>query len=167
MATFSIGTKTFKLGAIAVDGGMGTVLTSPGDVRENTIRVTQGDFSVNNIMAEGKSSPVYVTQKNGETTLEFDLLTHDPDVMMDLMGGTVTGTDPNKIWNAPELTPIIEKSFEITDLQDSVWQFPRVQVMARIQGVFTRDEVNVIKVKGVVLQPTKTATSPISYGKPV
>jgi hypothetical protein len=167
MGNFSLDVKSLKIGDVAVDGGPATVLVSPGDVRADTIKIAQADGTKTSFKAAGKSQPVLVVTEDGEITLEYDLMTFDPEVMADYMGGTVSGVAPNKLWNKPEKAPIIEKTHEIIDGQGVTWLMPRVQISAALVGNFSATDVNVIRVKGTVLQPTKADVSAVIYGTPV
>lgn len=158
--------KSIRIGDIAVDGGPGTVLTNPGKVRENTLKVTPTAPTDTEFYAEGETSPDIITSKKGITAIDFDLMTFDPEVIADLTGGTVTGVGENMIYHEPSGNTNVEKTIEITDEQDSVWLFPRVKINAMLMGVFTSTDINVVRVTCKVLQPTKAGTAPFSYGKP-
>lgn len=163
---YSIDITSLLLGAVAGDGGVGTVLASPGDIVENTVKVNPADPTKTSFFAIGKQAAVYTALKAGETVLAFDIMTFDLEVIQDLLGGTITGVAPNEFWNAPIGTPpIIEKTIEILDVQGMTWQFGRVQISAKLVGEFNANTPNVIRVMGTILQPTKAGVSHTAYGK--
>lgn len=163
---FSINAKSLVIGDIGNDGGAGTVLTSPGDIRENTLKVTPSDDTITSFRAIGKQAAVFTSIQPGDIAVEFDIMTMDLEVIQDLCGGTITGTAPNQMWYGPiGNPPIIEKTVEAVDDQDMTWQFPRLQISAKLVGVFTTSDPNVIRIKGKVLQPTKSGVSYMGYGK--
>lgn len=165
---FSINAKSVAIGDIGVDGGVGTVLTSPGDIRENTLKVTPSDDTITAFKAIGKQAAVFNSIQAGDIAVEFDIMTMDLEVIQDLCGGTIAGAEPNQMWYAPiGNPPIIEKTVEAVDDQDMTWQFPRLQISAKLVGVFTPTDPNVIRVKGKVMQPTKAGVSYMGYGKKV
>src|SRR5690606_31925602 len=135
-------------------------------VRENTIKVTPSAPTDTEFFAEGESTPAIITSKKGVTALDFDLMVFDPEVMADLSGGTTSGVEPNVLYHEPADVVEVEKTIEITDLQDNVWLFPRVKINAMLVGAFTSGEINVVRVNGKVLKPTKAGTAPLTYGKP-
>ncbi|WP_145859049.1 hypothetical protein [Pedobacter suwonensis] len=167
--SFSYGLKIngLVMGAIAVDGGAGTVLTSPGKVRENTLRITPAENTDTEFFEEGDdSAPAITISKRGIKEITFDLLTFDPEVLADLTGGTVTGDGENMLYNEPLGNTNVEKTLKATDTQGKDWLYPRVKVQAALVGVFTTSDVNVVRVKCKVLKPAKTGVSSFTYGKP-
>ncbi|MET4142782.1 hypothetical protein [Pedobacter sp. UYP1] len=166
MSQFSLDIKSLKVGNLELDGDAAKILTSPGEIKENTVKVTQADATQTKIKAAGKSQPVIVINEDGDITVEYDIMTFDVEVMQNYMGGYLTGTAPNKIWNKPSKSPIIEKTHEIVDSQGATWLFPRVHISATLVGVFSPTDVNVIRVKGTVLEPAKVGVTSVSYGNP-
>lgn len=166
MATLSINAKSVKMGDIAADGGAATVLTTFGDIKESTFKITEAEGNKTPIRVLGKSKPRTNIVQDGDTTVAFDLIDFDPEVMADLMGGTVTGAAPNQIWNAPVIKPKVVKTIQVVDAEDYVWTLAAVELSATLQGVFSPTDVNTIRVTGTVLQPTKEGVAPITYGKP-
>ncbi|WP_149913496.1 hypothetical protein [Sphingobacterium cavernae] len=169
MSNVSYGMKTNSLliGAVAVDGGAGTVLTSPGKVLEDTVELTPSDSTKTAFTAQGDSDPFVLSVKKGIREGQFDLGTLDPEVIADLAGGTVTGSGANKVYNAPTGNPApIYKTLKIIDEQNVAWLFPRVLIDADIIGRWRNGELNVLRVKFTVMQPTKTGIAPLMYGNP-
>ncbi len=165
--SFSYGLKvdSLKIGAVAVGGGAGTVLVSPGKVRENTVKVTPAAPTKTEFFAEGESSPAIITQKKGVKTIAFDIMTFDKEVIADLTGGTVTGVAPNDLYKEPTGSPTIERTVQMEDEQGVKWTFPRVSITAMMVGAFTSTEINVIRVEGTVLAPVD-GSAPFIYGNP-
>ncbi|QNK63949.1 hypothetical protein H7F33_05505 [Pedobacter sp. PAMC26386] len=165
---FSYGLKIggLVLGAIAADGGAGPVLTSPGKVRENTLKITPADPTDTDFFEEGDdSAPAITVSKKGVKEITFDLLTFDKEVIADLTGGTITGAGANTVYNEPLGVVNVEKTLKATDTQDNDWLYPRVKVNASLVGVFTTTDVNVVRVKCKVMKPAKAGVSAFSYGK--
>lgn len=167
MGKYSYGLQVagLKIGAVGVGGGAGTVLTSPGQVRENTIKVTPATPTKTQFTAEGENSPAISIAKRGITTIAFDLMTFDKQVIADLTGGTTTGAEPNDVYKSPVGNPVIEKTIEITDAQGVKWTFPRCNINASLVGAFTSTEINVVRVEADVLAPTDGSADFI-YGNP-
>lgn len=169
MSNVSYGMKTNSLliGAIAVDGDAGTVLTSPGKVLEDTVEMTPAGSTKNTFTAQGDTDPFVIAVKKGIKEGAFDLGTLDPEVLADLTGGTVTGSGENKVYNAPIGNPApIYKTLKIIDAQDKAWLFPRVLIDAELVGRWRDGELNVLRVQFTVMQPTKSGVSSLQYGNP-
>jgi len=165
---FSYGLKIngLKLGAIAVDGGPGLVLTSPGKSRENTVKVTPTEPTETDIFEEGVSgAPAITISKLGVKEIAWDLLTFDKEVIADLTGGSITGDPGEEIYHEPREVVNVEKTLKLTDTQEEDWLYPRVKITASLVGVFTTNDVNVVRCKARVLTPTKDGVSPFMYGK--
>lgn len=162
---YSIDVKSLKLGAVAVDGGMGTVLTSPGGVRENTLKLNPSDDTITAFMVIGQGNPAITSITKGVTNFEYDLMIFDLEVLADLTGGELIGVAPNEFWHEPALPPVIIRSHEIVDGQGMTWQIPAGQISAKLVGAFSKTDPNVIRVKGTVLQPEKEGIGALAYGK--
>ena len=162
---YSIDIVSLKSGAVANDGGIGTVLTSPGDIVDKTVKFNPADPAKSVHYAVGKGHPVLIALRNGEWTLNFDIMTADVEVIQDWCGGTLVGATPNKMWG-PALgnPPIIEKSVEVLDGSGFTWQFVRLQVSAKLVGEYSPENPNVIRVMATIMQPTKAATPAIGFG---
>lgn len=170
MSNVSYGLKTDSVlvGDIAADGAAGTVLTSPGKVLENTIEMTPADSTKTTFTAQGDSDPFAVAIKKGVKEGAFDIGTLDKEVIADMTGGTVTGTGVNAIYNDPIGTAApIYKTLKIIDAQGVAWLFPRVLIDASLVGRWRDGELNVLRVKFTVMQPTKAGISSLQYGNAV
>lgn len=159
MGQYSIDVKSIKKGTPGANGTMAVALTEFGDIKENTLKVTEAEGTTTPIRAAGKSAPVINVVQDGDITIEFDLMTKDKEVVADFMGGEVVEGK----WHRPVKKPTIFNSFEIEDGDGDPIQMPYVQISATIQNVYSPTDVNVIRVKGTVLQPKDAATSAIIW----
>jgi hypothetical protein len=57
---------------------------------------------------------------------------------------------------APDNIPVIEQSVKITPQQGLVFEIPRMKIVAKINGEFSKKALLLIEVTGTVLQPTKS-----------
>jgi hypothetical protein len=163
----SIGLKSIKVGDIAVDGGMGTVLAPLGLTFEGTATLTQEDPEVTPFYAEENDDPVEMLSSKGDTKLEFAIMDFTPSVMAEVLGGTVTGTGDAAVWNAPETIPTIEKSIEVVTRKDVRIQIPRAKIDAKIDMNLGKKEMGLIRIVATALKPTKTGEAPIKIDKVV
>ena len=165
---FSFGLKIggLKVGDVAADGGAGTVLTSPGKARQDTVKVIPSEPTDTEFYEEGlSSSPAIIITKFGVDGIEFDLMTFDKQVIADFTGGSVTGAGAEAIYAKP-LAPVnVEKTVQLTDTQAEDWLYPRVKFNAYLVGNFSSTDINVVRCKGKVMQPTKEGVASFYYGK--
>lgn len=170
MSNVSYGMKTNSLliGDVAADGDAGTVLTSPGKVLEDTIEMTPADSTKTTFTAQGDTDPFVIAIKKGIKEGQFDLGTLDKEVIADLTGGSVTGVGANAVYNEAIGQPSpIYKTLKIIDAQEAAWLFPRVLIDANLVGRWRDGELNVLRVKFTIMQPTKAGISSLQYGNPV
>jgi hypothetical protein len=119
MAKVSVGLKSLKLGPIAVDGGMGTVLEAYGATVENTAVFSSEEPETTNYPIEESDDPHYTSSKPGQKILSWASYNLDADSLVRLCGGTATTENGKRVYNAPEIAPEIEMSIEVTDLNDN------------------------------------------------
>ena len=163
--SYGLTTDSLLIGDIGADGSAGTVLTSPGKVLENTIELNPADSTKTTFTAQGDSDPFVMVIKKGIKEGAFDLGTLDKEVIADLTGGSVTGVGAAAVYNEPIGTPApIFKTIKIIDAQGAAWTFARVQIDANLVGRWRDGELNVLRVKFTVMQPTKAGVSHLTYG---
>jgi len=152
-----------KMGAVAVDGGMGTVLTEMGYIRENTLTLVGEKPTKNEFRAEGVSLPVYVKKTAGPLVIAMTLMSPDPAQLVSVLGGTITGTAPNRVYKAPLGVPTIIQSVSI-EPQDgfSGIDIPKGDLSANINAGFGPDGLFQVEVEITALQPDKAGEPPYS-----
>jgi hypothetical protein len=162
---YTLGLAKIEIGSIASDGGMGTSLEVWGQTLQGTCNITQDDPETTEFFAEELDDPVVSISKRGKTTLVFSIMNPDTTALKNTLGGTVAGSGDAVKWTAPSNLPVIEKSVKVTPQQGLVWEFPRMKIVAKINGAFSRENLFVIEVTATALQPTKTGTAPFSAYK--
>lgn len=156
---YTLGLASVKMGAIAQDGGMGSSLAALGYTYKDSCTLTCEDPETNDFYAEEVDDPVVSISKAGKTTLEFSLMNPSPEQLVILMGGTASassGSGDNDTWEAPDSMPSIEKSVEITPKQGYKIEIPRMKIEAKLDGNIGQSDLFMVKVKGTILQPTKS-----------
>lgn len=154
------GIKSIKLGAIAVDGGMGTSLASLGYTEEDSAKINFEDAEKKEYFAEEVDTAWFQTLKAGKKTFEFTIANPDAATLVAVFGGTKTGTGSTTVYSAPAVMPTIEQSLEITPKIGLGFKFPRVLVSAKLTDSIGRNALLGVVVTCEVLQPTK-ANEPI------
>lgn len=165
MATLNYGISTLKLGAIAVDGDMGTSLTAIDGIVESSASLVTDDGEKTTIKTEESDTPVIQFNSPGETKVVFDAIDMTPASLSVLLGGTVSGTGDTATWSAPTSSVEIEKSLEIITKNNFKWEFPRVRVFARLNSPLSKKDIHKVSVTCVVLKPVKTGVAPIKLSK--
>jgi hypothetical protein len=159
---YTIGLSKIEIGDIANDGGMGKNLEILGETLEDTVKFEQEDPETTDFFCEEKDDPVLSISKAGKSTFTFSLMNPSLEVLQTLIGGKITpattdenGNDVPEKWSPPSNMPIIEKSVKITPRQGLVFEIPRLKIIAKINGEFSKKGLLLVEVNGTALQPTK------------
>ena len=162
------GLTKIELSDIATDGGVGTTFATLGFTdADSTASFTQADATETLFMAAESDQPVDKDVTPGAITLAYSLLDPDPDKMVILFGGTVTGSGSAKVWSAPLQSVTIEKSVKITPKKGMVITVVRGQLSAKINFDLQKTSKMVVDISIAVLVPTKSATAPFTLGPTV
>ncbi|MFA5450596.1 MAG: hypothetical protein WC231_01170 [Dehalococcoidales bacterium] len=158
------GLSKIQIGDIAVDGDVSANFTDLGKVYKDTAKLEQAEGEEIEHEVEDVDDPVISITTKGRTTVEWAIIDFDPDTLVKVLGGTSTGTAPNKKWEAPDSASLLEKSVKITPKVGSPIILPRVSLRARIDYQLTRAGIAQVIITGKVLQPTKTGVKSIQIG---
>lgn len=158
MAKYKLGLVNFLLGAIAGDGGMGTVLTAVGDTVEDSAVLTTEEASVTDFKIEESDSPVLsIKTEADKMTITWSTFNTDTDTLIRFFGGTKTvaaGPEP-EYWEAPDQIPEIELSLRGEWKQGGRILVPRAKISAKLDLSFKRTTMSKIDITATILQPTK------------
>lgn len=163
----TIGLQSVLIGPIAVDGGMGTTLSPITSIVEGSPIITIPAPTTTEIGVEESDEPEFITTTQGAKTIAFSTYNADPTLLVDLFGGTVTGTAPNQIWAAPAVLPIVERSIRMVSKTGYHAEMPRVRLTPDIALNFQKATPGQVNIVGTILQPTKANTPSITLGQPV
>lgn len=149
----SFGLKSVKMGPPEADGGMCLTPTLLGDgaTLEGTASFTKEEDTEKPIYSEESDDPIEIIQKKGLSVLEFAIADLTAATMVRVLGGTDTAGK----WEAPDVAPDIEQSFEVTTQRDVVIKIPRAKVKARVEWPLTKEDLGRIVIKATVLKPKK------------
>lgn len=150
----TLGLSKIEVGAIAVDGGMGTNLASLGYTYQDTCKMTQEDPETTDHYAEEVDDPVVSISRAGKTLFNFSIMNPTVTVLADMLGGTADETA--ETWSAPAKFPTVEKSVKITPEQGLKFDIPRMRLTAKINAEFSKKGILLIEVAGTVMAPEKT-----------
>lgn len=149
------GIDKIELGAIAVDGGMGTTLASLGLTTEDSVSFNFEDPTKTEYPVEETDTPFFTSVKAGKKSVTFTLANPDAAALVKVFGGTTTGTGAATVYKAPLVSPVIEQSLKITAKIGFGFNFPRVLVTAKFTDGLGRNKLLGVTITCDVLQPTK------------
>lgn len=154
---YTLGLSKIEVGDIAEDGAMGTELKVLGYTYQNSAKMTQDDPETTDHYAEEVDDPVISIDRGGKTNFAFSIMNPSVTVLAELLGGKAD--DAQNTWDAPDTIPTIEKSVRITPTQGLKFDIPRMKMVAKINGDFSKQGILLIEVSGTVMKPTKDGTS--------
>jgi hypothetical protein len=155
----AIGLLSIELGAIAGDGGIATTFASLGVTYQDSAELMQADNNITEIFSEENDDAEEVIEVMGGKTLKWSVMNIDPDNLVLILGGTATGTAPNKTWEAPDTRSQIEKSVRVKTKTNQTIDIPRAKIMAKINWKFSKKGVALIDITAKVLKPTKAGVA--------
>lgn len=169
MAKKFIGLKQLRMGPVAGDGGMGTSLTVLQATVVDTATITNEAPTTTDFPIEEQTDPFYTTSVAGKKSFVFSTYDMTPAALVRLMGGTATDASGNAVdpsaavrWNAPQDTPQIEQSFEITTQDNAIIRIPRGKVTVVMNLNFKKSALPQADVTVDILKPEKANLEPLS-----
>lgn len=159
------GLEYIKIGD-PVSGGMATTLAALGVTYENTAELVQDDDEVTDIFSEENVDPEESFVVAGSKRMNWSIMNYDPDEVVKVLGGTATGTAPNKTWNSPTAAVNIEKSIEFKTKDGRVVKIARAKISGKLNWQIRKNGVALIDISAKVLVPTDGTTAPIQVTNP-
>ncbi len=160
------GVKSIKIGDIESDGTMGQVLAALGVTYEGTAKITKAEDESKEFYCEEHDDPIETILKKGGTTIEWAITDFTPATLVKVLGGTVTGVDPDFSWEAPSAAVDIEKSIEIITRKDMKLEFVRCKISASLDISLGKEELGLVRIKATVLAPTAVGVKPYKSTPP-
>jgi len=169
MAKRAIGVKSIKMGAIAGDGDMGPSLVALGNTVKDTVVITNDQGQTQDFFIEETDDPVesIVTEK-GKFKANWSTYDISAQKLSDLFGGEYTapaGGD-GAMWEAPDTTPIIEKSFEFETPSGIKIQIPRGKVQASLEWNLKKTALAQVNIEVSALAPNKVGVKALKVIEP-
>ncbi|HEY8687666.1 MAG TPA: hypothetical protein VIM07_00410 [Chitinophagaceae bacterium] len=90
MSKHTFGLQNVEMGKVAVDGGMGTVLTAVGETVSGTAEMTTTDPTITDITIEESDSPIESIVEAGITQMAWSTYNVDGDQLVKFFGGVFT-----------------------------------------------------------------------------
>lgn len=158
----NIGVAEIAIGAIAVDGGMGTTLAPLGFTEEGSAAINMDDPTETEFRVEEINTPIWVETTPGNISIAFTVSDPNEDTLVAVMGGTKTGTGEDTVYDYPSESVSIERSIKITPRKGMGLNIPRAKITAKFSSEIGRAALMRVEVSGRILQPTKADTAPFS-----
>ena len=163
---YTLGLASIEVGDIAADGGMGEVLASLGYTYQDTAQMVTNDPTTTDFYAEEVDDPVLSISRAGTIQFKWSLMNPSVETLQILMGGTIKktgdGAEEHDTWEAPDVLPTIEKSVKITPLQGLKFAVPRLRIVAKLNGNFSKTGMMLVEVTGTVMKPEKEGIKKLS-----
>lgn len=159
--TNNIALEKLEVGSIAADGGVSTTFAALGRTFKDSASITQEDSEMHDFEVEEQDDPVAsVLVKKGSTTIKWELIDWDVDVLETLWGGTVNAG----VWHEPDVLPEVEQSVRLTPKIGKPFTYPRCKVTAKIEYTAGRTGIARIIVTAKKLKPTKAGEPAFMWG---
>ena len=154
----ALGVSSIMIGDIAVDGGVSTTFAGLGTIYKDTASIEQetGEEFVHE--AEELDDPIEIVPTKGRTKISWGITDFTAATLVKVLGGTVSGTAPADIWQAPDTAQTIEKSVKVTSKNGTTFTYPRVSIKARVSYPLAKSGIAKVLIEGTVMQPTKSGT---------
>lgn len=172
MATKKLyGLTSVLIGAIANDGGMGTVLTELlGATAKDSASLVYTEPTIEDVEIEEIDDPYdQIITTAGKWELKLNSYNVSAKTMGDVVGGTFTaGTGgAADTWESPDQLVQQERSVRVTTRSGMVIDLPRVKYMAIPQFDFAKSKLGTLNLTGTALKPTKTGVKTVKLSDPV
>lgn len=167
MGKNTIGLEAVFIGDIPVDGGVATVFEEVGETARDSASFTSTEVTTTDIFVEESDDPIISTNTGGGTfNVAWTSLDVAPEKLVKTLGGTVTGTGANTMWNAPNMVPTIYKSVRMVAPGGYEVTAARVKLNVVVTFNFQRSNPAQITYSGVVMTPTKVGVPKLLTGVP-
>jgi hypothetical protein len=159
--TLNIALEKIEAGTPAADGDLSPSLDVLGNTFKESASITQEDNQTHEFEVEEQDEPIEsIVTKKGTTTIKWELVEFDPEVMVKIWGGTVNGDK----WEEPEVMPEIELSVRLTPKIGKPFTYPRCKISAKIEYNATRAGIARITITATKLKPKKAGVAAFIYG---
>lgn len=119
---------------------------------EDTCKMSQDDPETTEFYAEEEDDPVEITEKQGKIIFAFSIMNPDITTLTRLFGGTVA----SDVYAYPDTVNTVEESVIIKPRKGLMFQVPRMKLVSKINGEFSKKGLLLIEVTGTVLKPQTT-----------
>lgn len=151
---FTYGLESVKFGDVATDGGVATSFSSKGLTFKDSFEIASADPDVQEFMSEENDDPEVSISTQGKKIYKFQLMNPGVDELAYFLGGEVVAGPPKK-WEAPDQSPVIEKSVEITPKKGHILTITRGKITAKQTGKYAKTGLAMLDITITVMKPDK------------
>ena len=164
MAKSLKGYKAFRIGPIAVDGGMGQALTALGTTVKGSTNATTSDATTQDFNIEEQSEAFEsVVTEAPQLSGTLEIYDVHPDTAVKVFGGTSapvgSGANKRKVFTPPAVYSPLEVSSEIESKNGGILAVVRMQLLPVWNLSFQDGELGKIVLNWKALAPTKADTA--------
>lgn len=156
----TLGLAKIEISDIAADGGLGTSFAALGKTYKDTAELVGDDPEVFEHYSEESDDPEESITTKGKIRVRWSIMDATPATLVKVLGGTVTGTPPADVWEAPATAANIEKSIKITPKSGKVINIVRAEIVAKPNYKLAKNGIFLVDIVATILTPTKAATAP-------
>lgn len=153
--TVTRGLKKLEFGNIPSDGGVSNSWFTLGYTRRETFSFNSEDGESTDFYAEESDTAIDSVTTPGKETFECDLMDFDLETLQKVFGGKIEGKGDNATYHSPEKIIAKEWNCKITPEKGYIFTYPRISLMPKISGSFTKKELLQIHIVCTILMPLK------------
>ena len=146
-------------------GKLGRALLDYDGFEEYGVRIIAGFDLTRQTIGNGnlvkEIYPIDTIEKAGKITFNFSIMNPDTAVLKRLFGGEVA----EDVWAYPDTVASVEESVIIVPRKGLKFQIPRMKLVAKINGEFSKKGLLLIEVTGTVLKPKTSGLKKIYVTK--
>ena len=157
--------EKIEISDIESDVGLGTNFAVLGKTYKDTAELTGADPEIFEHQSEESEDPEEIIMRKGKVTVKWSIMDTDADTLIKVLGGTSTGTAPDKIWSAPDQAANIEKSVKITPKAGKVINIVRTKIVAKPNYKLSTTGIFLVDITATILAPTKADTASWQVGE--
>lgn len=157
------GLAKIEIADILPSGAIGTTWTQVGYTSQGSCKLVEAEPSITEFVPEESDSPLVSIYKGGVTELQFSIMDATPTILAKILGGTATGSMPNRVWAAPLAKASIEQSIKITPVSGYIITIPRALISGKINSEFSSKNIMLVDLKASVLIPSDGTSKPMTW----
>lgn len=167
-ARIALGVSSIKLGDIAPDGDMGTILTNYPEIVEGSASFIQAAGTKTSFKVETQIQDFFAFNNPGDVIVKFSLYNVSPESLVVFFGGrvTTTGVAPDpvlKTYHGNNTAYNKEQSCQIQTTEGPLMNIIRLQIAAILTWNLSKTKLAQVDITGTILSPTKVGLDPFSF----
>lgn len=159
--TNNIALDKIEVGTIEADGGVSASFAVLGRTFRESASITQEENETHDFEVEEQDEPIAsIITKKGTTTIKWELVDWDVDVLQKVWGGSVV----SGAWHEPDSLPEVELSVRLTPRIGKPFTYPRCKITATLAYDANRTGIARIIMSAKKLKPEKAGEPAFMWG---